>query len=778
MTFPVLPANGPSGYNLTNSLRFRSSASAYLNRTPASAGNRKTWTWSGWVKRGALDATVKTMFSAGTDGTSARGIIDFNDTNTLRFGFNDGSSWYTAETTAVFRDPSAWYHVVVKCDLSNATQSSRAAIYVNGVQQTTNAVAWPNADQVFNNTVFHGVGRNYGNGTFYFDGYMAEVNFIDGQALTPSSFGSTNAVTGVWQPAKYTGTYGTNGFYLPFTNTTSTTTLGNDFSGNGNNWTTNNISLTPGVTYDAMTDVPTLTSPTAANFAVMNPLDTTLTVATITNGNLTHTGLSGNSWSRSTIKIASGKYYWEITIGTGGGSSGFASQISIGYPSVSGIFSYNGFNGQVSVNGSVATTVATSTSGDVIGLAFDRSSNTCALYKNNSLLYTATGLNAGEATPQLFTGDLNAILNINFGQRPFAYTPPSGFVALNTFNLPSSTIPNGANFMAADIYTGNGSSQTRTLNFQPDFIWNKIRSQAYDHNLFDVLRGVDKRLISNLTSQELTITNALTAFNSNGYSVGNYVSINGSGESIVNWAWKANGAGVTNTAGSITSTVSANTTSGFSVVTYTGTGAAATVGHGLNVAPSMVIVKNRVDGAASWMVYHASVTVGATPAKDCYLVLNATSAAGAANLWNSVAPTSSTFSVSNNFQSNGSSQGMVAYCFAPIAGFSSFGSYQGNGSTDGPFVYTGFRPRFIMVKRTDTTGNWCLFDSSRLGYNGASASKELYPNLSIAEGTSNGPDQLSNGFKFRDTYADVNASGGTYIYACFAENPFKNALAR
>lgn len=780
MTFPVLPANGPSGYNLTNSLRFRSSASAYLNRTPASAGNRKTWTWSGWVKRGALSTSI--LFSAGTSAGNQLRCYIGGGNNLNIDSYVSGVYAFQLYSSQVLRDPSAWYHIAFAFDTTQGTSSNRIKVYLNGEQITAfNTASYPalNSDSYVNNTISHYLGNNPDN--YYLDGYLTEVNFIDGQALTPSSFGSTNAVTGVWQPAKYTGTYGTNGFYLPFTDATSTTTLGNDFSGNGNNWTTNNISLTPGATYDAMTDVPTLTSPTAANFAVMNPLNA-LAPATLTEGNLTLSS-STAAWrtALSTIQLPlTGKWYFECTIGSGGVGNG----VEIGLVSYDQTV-YRTYKSTGTKNSNTGGVVAYGSSygaSAVIGVAIDSDAGTIAFYNNNTAQGTAFTdvTSAVPASGWYLAVQANNSSNhaANFGQRPFAYTPPSGFVALNTFNLPSSTIPNGANFMAADIYTGNGSSQTRTLNFQPDFIWNKIRSQAYDHNLFDVLRGVDKRLISNLTSQELTITNALTAFNSNGYSVGNYVSINGSGESIVNWAWKANGAGVTNTAGSITSTVSANTTSGFSVVTYTGTGAAATVGHGLNVAPSMVIVKNRVDGAASWMVYHASVTVGATPAKDCYLVLNATSAAGAANLWNSVAPTSSTFSVSNNFQSNGSSQGMVAYCFAPIAGFSAFGSYAGNGSTDGPFIYTGFRPRFIMVKRTDTTGNWCLFDSSRLGYNGASASKELYPNLSIAEGTSNGPDQLSNGFKFRDTYADVNASGGTYIYACFAENPFKNSLAR
>ncbi len=780
MTFPVLSANGPSGYNLTNSLRFRASASAYLNRTPASASNRKTWTWSGWVKLGALSANG-TLFAARTGVGATYLTVGLSSLGDFRMESDSETAYPLYKTNALFRDPSAWYHFVIALDMTQATSTNRLNVWVNGVLQTTASYNVPaqNTDLAVNSTETHLIGQQAS--SKYFDGYMAEVNFIDGQALTPSSFGSTNAVTGVWQPAKYTGTYGTNGFYLPFTNTTSTTTLGNDFSGNGNNWTTNNISLTSGATYDAMTDVPTLTSATAANYAVMNPLALTNLVGTFSNGNLQVSKVAAYPEGVSTQPVNGGKFYAETTItaqsgqyiivgvvqnpsSVAGAIAPFRHSPCVGYRT----------DGQKNIDVSYSAYGASFTTNDVIGIAVDVPSNSITFYKNGvsqgAISYTFTSANwfvgcGGTGT----AGGGSDTVVFNFGQRPFAYTPPSGFVALNTFNLPSSTIPNGANFMAADIYTGNGSSQTRTLNFQPDFIWNKIRSQAYDHNLFDVLRGVDKRLISNLTSQELTITNALTAFNSNGYSVGNYVSINGSGESIVNWAWKAGGAGVTNTAGSITSTVSANTTSGFSVVTFTaqasGTG---TIGHGLGVAPAMIITKQRATAGTSWTTYHASV------GNTAYLVLNTTAASATlSTAWNNTSPTSSVFSLGSAFA--GAST-MVAYCFAPIAGFSAFGSYTGNGSTDGPFVYTGFRPRWILIKE-NADRNWQLIDSARLGYNGAT--NPLSPNTSGAEpGAAERVDFLSNGFKPRTSAADFNTSSGTYIYACFAENPFKNALAR
>jgi hypothetical protein len=297
------------------------------------------------------------LFSAGTNGSSARGVIDFNDTNTLRFGFNDGSTWYIAETTAVFRDPSAWYHIVVKCDLSNATQSSRAALYVNGVQQTTDSVAWPDADQVFNNTVFHGVGRNYGDGTYYFDGYQADTYLVDGTALDPTSFGEFK--NGVWIPKAYTGSYGTNGFHLEYDGNP------NDSSGTGNNWTATNI-----VAGDYMLDSPT------NNFATLNPLATT---TALSEGNLLAETISLNVsyYVQSTFEMGSGKWYFETNpLGNVvNGSSRIGLSKNSGTAS-SDIAIYHG-NGQYEIEGvTTGTGKATYTAGDVIGCAFDPSDNT------------------------------------------------------------------------------------------------------------------------------------------------------------------------------------------------------------------------------------------------------------------------------------------------------------------------------------------------------------------------------------------------------------------
>ena len=303
------------GYFLRNSLRFRSSNSAYLNRT-FSAGNRTLFTFSAWVKRGSLTGN-QNIFGPDTNttGTGTYGVLRFVDGALEAFDYTNGTSnWYLVPTQ-VFRDPAAWYHIVMAYDSAQGTSSNRVKLYVNGTQVTSfSYAAYPSSSYQgqWNNNLTHRLGTiQVGTTNQYFDGYIAEVNFVDGQALTPSSFGKTDAVTNLWVPKKYAGTYGTNGFYLPFTNTTSTSTLGNDFSGNGNTWTVNNISLTAGATYDSMTDVPTLTNATTANYATLNPLVTPATT-TVVDGNLGMSGYTAYSSVTGTVGVSSGKWYYEF----------------------------------------------------------------------------------------------------------------------------------------------------------------------------------------------------------------------------------------------------------------------------------------------------------------------------------------------------------------------------------------------------------------------------------------------------------------------------------
>ena len=330
-------------------------------------------------------------------------------------------------------------------------------------------------------------------------------------------------------------------------------------------------------------------------------------------------------------------------------------------------------------------------------------------------------------------------------------------------------------YFDATTYTGTGvaRSLTNSGGFQPDLVWIKNRTNVNDHNLYDVLRGANKFLGSNLTNAELTVTQGLTSFDSSGFSVGtgSDAAVNLSANAFVAWQWKAGGTAVTNTTGTISSQVSANPTAGFSVVTYTGTGATANVGHGLGVAPSMVIIKERSAAGDDWYVYHSSIGTN-----TIFLSTTAASSAGGSAAWNSTAPTSTVFSLGTSVGVNASTQTYVAYCFAAVAGYSAFGSYTGNGSTDGPFVYLGFRPRFIMFKKSSGIDSWEIIDTARnlsnVNNNG------LLPNSSDAEITNRGGDILSNGFKLRYANGTTNESGQTYIYAAFAEAPFKYSNGR
>lgn len=775
-----------AAYNLTNSLRFRASATATLTRTPATASNRKTWTWSGWVKRGTLSAST----SLGLFGVSSSGgnyAVDLffsNDTLFFQNYIGGGVGWYV-QTSAVFRDPSAWYHIVVAIDTTQATVTNGVKLYVNGVQQTFNYVITntgyvQNADLLVNSTTQHQIGTHFS--ASYFDGYMAEVNFVDGQALTPSSFGSTDAITGQWLPKLYSGTYGTNGFYLKFADASAATAaaIGKDSSSNGNNWTPSGISVTAGVTYDAMIDSPTLTSATVGNYAVLNPL-LTGGAGTLSNGNLTSSGT--DAANQSSFPMQTGKWYAEATLTTLGSQDvtvGIISIISI----VASINNAGGYGwgvrlGRKWINGAASTGFSTAANGDIAGLAFNADSGQLDVYKNNVLVFSITGIPT--ATIYNFTSGAGGTtgsntINWNFGQRPFTYTPPSGFVRLNTFNLPDSTIVQGNKVMDATTYTGTGASLsvTNAGAFKPDLVWAKTRSAVSSNLLYDSIRGVNQYLSSNQTAAEATLANSLTAFNSNGFTVGSDSNINGSGVTNVGWQWQAGqGTNTSNTSGTITSTVSVNTTAGFSVVTYTGTGANATVGHGLGVAPSWVIVKRR-DTTGDWQVRHTSIAAASS------IQLNSTAAAASATtVWNSTAPSSTVFSIGTAATVNASAGTYVAYCWAEIAGFSKFGSYTGNGSTDGPFVYLGFRPSWILIKSSSAAStNWWVLDKARNTYN--LADLNLLPNDPSAElnnSTYFQADFLSNGFKLRST-GQSNTSAATYIYMAFAENPFKNANAR
>jgi len=470
----VLLGAGGLGYQIGNSLRFRASNSANLSRTFGAPTDGKKFTLSWWMKRGTLTNVVSILsgfsgssnFSLQFSTQTANGSGDF-----LRVANPSAGATYLYTDTAIFRDPSAWYHFVFVFDSANATANDRAILYVNGTRLSATVSVTLNATTRWNEsgaTGNIGFGRSgFADVRDYYDGHMAEFISVDGQALTPSSFGST--VGGVWTPSRYSGTYGAQGFYLRFNDATTTTTIGNDSSGNGNNWTPSGISVTSGVTFDQMTDTPTL------NYAVWSPLDTR-GGAVPTNANM-NPGVGNSQGVRGTFGVTSGKWYWEHTLVTAstdyvvgiGNQNPFGTYVGSNTDSV-GYFSASG---EVRRNASVIFTYGTwNTSGKVVGFALDQDAGTLQIYVD--------GVSQGSAFSHSLTGTIFPMINfgtgygtpvaaINFGQRPFAYTPPTNFKALNTQNLTSTAVTISGSFTgnaAADgpVVWINGNPATLTIN--------------------------------------------------------------------------------------------------------------------------------------------------------------------------------------------------------------------------------------------------------------------------------------------------------------------------
>jgi hypothetical protein len=788
------PTSG--AYTVSKSLRFRSSASASLSRTPASAGNQQKWTWSGWIKRGSLGSTQSFFGNFFAANNNSQFYVMFDANNCLSVGL------YTAvilTTTAIYRDPSAWYHVVILFDSTQTTASNRLRLFVNGSEilsfsTDSRSTITLSGNYSINAAQATYIGYNNVAG-YYFDGYLAEVNFVDGSPLTSSSFGAYDT-NGIWQPAAYTGSYGNNGFYLKFTDVGATsgsnTGYGKDFAGT-NYWTTNNFGTTSNLTtYDSMLDSPTNATGDIGNYAVVNPIAHPTTFIAPTDGNLSQ-NCNTSAWTLcvATLQIPNGSGLWQwelVQTGTANGANAFGVALSTVQANVTGdpgsragCSGVNNSSGAF-INGATSGSITYPTVGNTVTCLYDATNLTFQVFSNGTSQGTITGLPAGDVQPFVAASSSNGspTFVLNFGQRPFAYD--KGGKALNTQNLTTPTITNGAQYMAATTYIGAGSTQAITnggnnnagTTFQPDFVWIKNRGAAWNNNLYDVIRGTGKALFSDLTDAEATnsIYGYLSAFSASGFSAtagttsGNLT--NQSSSTYVAWQWKAGGTGVTNTSGSITSTVSANTSAGFSITQFTASGSNATIGHGLGVAPSMVIVKDAAS-AGNWAVWHSGLTSG-----SYYLFMNTTAAQANTSAIFTAAPTSTVVSIGTWHTADR----QIMYCFAPVAGYSAFGSYTGNGSADGVFVYTGMRPRYLFMKRTDSAGtSWWQVDSSCNPYNVTSGGLTL--NTSDAESSGNTwCDFLSNGFKIRTSSVGVNASGGTYIYAAFAENPFKISRAR
>lgn len=613
-----------------------------MTRVFGTPTDQDVYTYSLWVKKAANDAG-QVLLGYGT--TSA---LNFAPNNTLQLNTPSGA----VATTAVFRDSTNWQHLVYS---QNGTAVS---LEVNGKVVATGALA----STQFNTATTHYIGR-FSGGTYPLTAYLARVCFVDGQALSSSDFGYFNTAVNEWVTKSQTEVKqvvdagGVNSFMLDFENGTSLTTLGEDFSIKGNDWTLTGHSLTLGADYDWMLDVP------GNSYATLNSLYTGK--STLTKANLTASGTT----DLPTIQPASGNWYFEIS-----------------------------------------------------------------------------GVATNWTPPAAFPA---AAGDYNFGQRPFTNTPTVGYSTLCQQNLSVPELLNPEEGFKVVLSTGAGIKASAEAIFGGDFLeWIKDRANSNDNQLLDTLRGLTAVVSSNNSNAE-TVYSAP------------------SGSSVA-WINKAGAAAAANNAGTIAASVSANLDTGFSIVTYTGTGIAGTVGHGLDTAPELIIARNR-GGTTGWRVYHKKQA--ASPELG-YLVLTAATAYTVSSTeWNNTAPTSSVFSVGIATQVNTLAAAQFAYCFKSVEGFSKIDSVVMNSSADGMYVACGFKPAYVLLKRIDSTSSWLIKDSTRSPEN--VANETLVANTTAAEVTSGTDiDFLSQGFKVRTSLA------GTYVFLAFAEVAGKYSLAR
>ena len=759
-------AGQSTGYTIDQSIRFNDDDDAHLYNTSFSASPTSSTdcTFSTWVKRGNFGSYQVMVYGGNPAGSTAESIRFDNDED-LRIA--QASSAYDLKTDQKFRDVAGWYHIVVAFDTDNATASERIKLYVNGERVTSFSTAtYPSSGYSTNFTsgaasVAHVLGANAYEGSGpdsqHFDGYQAEINFVDGQVLDPTSFGETNSNTGQWVPVKYTGSYGTNGFYITGADSAD---LGADDSGNGNNFTSSSGGFTAA---DQVTDSPT------DNYATLNPLLKHGSV-TLADGNL-EASSSANGWfgSVGTVGVRLGdKVYFEGKCLTNtrlyfglsriNGSGGTIkpesdSTFEGGQSDTDYMWRVTDANTVYYQTTNQSVTVSAVSVNDIVGCSVD-TNGTVKFYKNGTEIHSFSAtLVAGDTYMPIYS--VNGATStekweVRFGSTGISHQP-AGFSLLRTSDMADPTIADPSDYFQAVLDTGANIKTTAEALYTDQLEWIKDRDNANNHQLIDSVRGTSAVLQSNTTAAETTYSAP------SGNSVG--------------WVWKANGTGSSNTDGSITSTVSADTTSGFSIATYTGTGSAATIGHGLGVAPAMVIVKKRDSGTDdAWIIWHQEL-----PGANYYLNFDTGAQDTSVNYWNNTLPTSSVFSVGASNGTNQSSKTFVAYCFAEVEGFSKFGSYTGNGSSDGVFVNTGFEVGFLMYKRTNAAESWEMYDSTR-GFNVHNFN--LRANLSNAEQSDVRVDLLSNGFKARSSNTAINASGSTYIYMAFASSPFKTATAQ
>jgi len=785
-----------TGYTIDNSCRF-DGTTAQLSQTFSSAGtSRRKWTLSVWAKVSdhVNNCLFHSRYTAYPSPSTHLNILLESGGQLRVEEYDSGGSYnFRQNFDGYHRDYSAWYHFTIAFDSTDSTENDRIKVYRNGVrvgiQYTYDAVSL-NFDTGVNDANTEMWVGSAKNGS-YWDGYLAEMHFVDGTTLTPTSFGETGDY-GEWKPIEVTGlTYGTNGFYLDFADSAA---LGDDAAGS-NDFTVSNLAAS-----DQMLDTPT------NSFATMNPLAALDSGTTLSEGNLKATQANLGAIP-ATMAVTSGKWYWEVRCEQVG-----SNHLGIGVVDIdnfdcenyvgSDTYGWNihALSGKKYHDAStVGSNVGSFANGDVMGVAVDVDNDDIWFSENGTWTEgdPAAGTGAshtnlsGTICPAIGSASSSTRWVCNFGQEgtfngnetaggnadengygDFLNSVPSGFLALCTANLDTPAV-NPSEYFSAFIYDDGAGA--KNIGFQPDIVWLKSRGSSYEHELVDSVRGATKALSPDSSNVESTDSTGLTSFDSDGFTVGadtNYSDTTGDG--MVAWCWKINSSGTTatNDTGDIDTEVSANQDAGISMATFVGNETNSTIGHGLSKAPDLAVIRTRA--GSGWAVFHSSL--GGTKNLDW-------GTNGGVNtetaLWNDTDPTPTVLTIGDSTYNNDSGESHIAYFFHEVDGFSKFGKYTGTGSTDGSFNYCGFRPAYVVIKNEQSATPWMVFDSSRDTYN-------LVTNYLVTYGTDtegssptdNAIDFLSNGFKLREDHSDMNDSGVEMYWWAFAETPFKYANAR
>ena len=828
----------PTAQVIDGSLKFNG-VNQHLTKTFSSSGNRRTFTVSYWIKesgKGSSPTNNPHIFAATPSENTRGGIVHRgtgSDANEI-YLYNQKSNTTGCQvwTNSLHRDFSGWKHIVWVVDTTQATGTNRVKFYINGVQETLNFATTPAQyyEIEINDNNEHRIGRGYPDD--YGNYYLSQLYSVPGQTLGPENFGFTDPQTNTWRPKKYTGTFGTNGFYLPLDNQDDFEV---DKSGNGNDFSKSNFSGTfndPNVLKDSPSGAVfggrgqtgiTTTSSAPANYATYNALDNHGN--TLSNANLTASNAAG-SWYASfgSIPSSDGRHYFEVTPTTLTTTCAIGVYVGNGRTDFNGNYPYDANTYMIHQNGyiyhaaSTATYQTTYSANDTVGVAVDSKNRKVWISVNGSFvsgenpttgiggLQDVTGVGAmpdGEIYPVV--SNRSATADINFGQKPFKYAPPQGFLPLNSASArPNKVVPRPDQYVGVTTYSGDNSEyRLLSLNHQPDFTWFKERGNTRSHILSDTVTGITKHLSTDDNGVQTSPSYPyVSSVDERGIVLRGGTSSGGnvSGRYYVAWTWKAGGnkntfnvddvgyatfAASGTTAGDITPTAtSIGTKQGFSIIKYTGSGTSGdTLPHGLSQTPDLIITKCLDASSIDWIVK----PVGLLSSESHMLILNGTNASFQGTGGHISAQTSTTVTLtegSNDGNYNNTGDNYVMYAWHNVPGLQKFGSYIGGGSTY-PFVELGFRPALIWIKDTSTSGNhydWQIFDSTRdpinLGNDNADSKNVLFANLNSQENKGSNPwaqcDFLSNGFRMNDASVTLNNSGSTYIYCAWAEAPASN----